>query len=78
MEVGVILEVGGKPVAVMFDLVHSRQRVRAGARRERGLDRGSRQAHRRTRANMGLARQITAEFMAALLASGAIDTTARA
>ena len=62
MEAGVVLELGGKPVALMFDLVYSRQQPQATAK-----------AAATTRGNLALAGQITAEFMAVLLAAGAID-----
>ena len=79
LEVGVVLQIGGKPVAVMFDLVHARQQFRAAS--EQGKSALIGQVARpgaNSRGNMALARQITARFMAALLANGAIDTTGSA
>jgi hypothetical protein len=64
MEAGVVLELGGKPVAVMFDLVYGRQQSGATAK-----------PAATSRGNMALAGQITAEFMTVLLAAGAIDVT---
>jgi hypothetical protein len=69
--------IGGKPVAVMFDLVYARQQFRAASQQGKGALIGQvAKPAANTRGNLGLAHQITAEFMAALLAGGAIDTTA--
>jgi hypothetical protein len=76
LQAGVVLQIGGKPVAVMFDLVYARQQFRAARKEGRGALIGQvAKPAASTRGNLGLARQITAEFMAALLAGGAIDTT---
>jgi hypothetical protein len=61
MEAGVVLEIGGKPVAVMFDLVHSRQRFRAASKEGKGTLIGEvAKPAAGPHGNMGLARQITA------------------
>jgi hypothetical protein len=76
LEAGVVLQIGGRPVAVMFDLVYARQQFRAASKEGKGalIGQVARPAAN-TRGNLDLARQITAEFMAALLAGGAVDTT---
>ncbi|WP_106586965.1 hypothetical protein [Murinocardiopsis flavida] len=76
LEAGVVLRIAGKPVAVMFDQVYARQRL--GAAKEQGAGAFVGQAAQpaaNVRGNMGLARSITARFLAALLAGGAVDTT---
>jgi hypothetical protein len=79
LEAGVVLQIGGKPVAVMFDLVSGRQQLRAAGQAGKGALIGQvTKAAANTRGNLGLARQITAQFTAALLAGGAIDRTALA
>ncbi|MBC3839368.1 hypothetical protein GXW82_01535 [Streptacidiphilus sp. 4-A2] len=79
LEAGVVLSLGGKPVAVMFDMVHARQEFRAASQQgKRDLIRQVAKPVSNSRGNLGLARQITAEFIAALLDGGAIDTTAPA
>jgi hypothetical protein len=79
IEAGVVLQIGAKPVAVMFDQVYARQQLRAAAQRGKGAVIGQiARPVAGTRGNLALARQITAKFLTALLAGGAIDTTARA
>ena len=79
LEVGVVLEIGGKPVAVMFDLVHARQQFRAASQQGKGALIGEvARPVANSRGNMALARQITARFVAALLAEGAVDATGSA
>ena len=77
MECGVVVELDGKPVAVMFDLIHSRQQFRAAQQRggDGAVIRQMAKPAANTRGNMALAAAITAKFMAALLAGGAIDAT---
>lgn len=77
LEAGVVLQIGGRPVAVMFDLVYARQQSRAAGEEGKRAQIGQvARPAANVRGNLSLARQITAEFMAALLAGGAIDTTA--
>lgn len=77
LEAGVILQISGKPVAVMFDLVHTRQQFRAASQQGKGPLVGQvAKPAANTRGNLNLARQITAKFLTALLAGGAVDTTA--
>ncbi|OLT33643.1 hypothetical protein BJF79_34295 [Actinomadura sp. CNU-125] len=78
LEAGVVLQVGGEPVAVMFDQVHARQRLRDANQQGMGAVGGHlAKPVANTKGNMALAREITAEFLAALLAGGAVDTTTR-
>ena len=78
MECGVVVELDGKPVAVMFDLIHSRQQFRAAQQRggDGAVIRQMAKPAANTRGNMTAARPITARFLTALLAGGAIDMTA--
>ena len=79
IDAGVVLQIDGKQVAVMFDLVYARQQFRAASEQGKGALIGQvAKPAANARGNLGLARQITAEFRAALLAGGAIDTTALA
>ena len=77
MEVGVVLELSGQPVAVMFDLVHSRRQFRAASQRggDNAVIRQMAKPVANTRGNMALAGPITARFLTALLAGGAVDAT---
>lgn len=79
LKAGVVLQISGKPVAVMFDLVYARQQFRAASQQGKGSLIGQvAKPAANTQGNLELARRITAKFMASLLAGGAVDTTALA